>query len=395
MLRQTLSFWEKRSQRQPAAASAAFGVFLHYVCMFSTNTVAKLCALLVLITATSAQAQQMGAVYEAKAGDCLSGIVKAHYPNVTGHFFVLHSNPDIVDENQIEIGQGIVLPGLTADQISSNVDQTGCNAASIAARLTAKSTVAEKAATVASTRVTKEPTVASGEERLDVQKHPGPNPATANFAELAASNVSKGVAAAGVEAVASTIPVQPEAKQAVINPTPVGPTPSKKPTRGVSGRQSVVAGTRAVPIDSTQRTVAVPARGRPTRASAPTQSQPLFAVDDDPTMPSHAYRQSTPNRYVVNAIGARTLTASTALVQHPDQHFYVESRADWHDAMSGHALERSNTAPAPVSDTTSKPATALEEALAQREQPKTQSAGNIFIDESLLLKAAAKSGGNP
>lgn len=395
MLRQTLGFFRTRRHCRPAAACEVFGVFLHRVCMFSTNSITKLGSLLMLIVATSANAQQTGAVYEAKAGDCLSGIVTAHYPKVTGYYFVLHSNPDIVDENQIEVGQGIVLPGLTADQILSNVDQTGCNAASIAARNTAKSMVTDKAATVARTRVITEPTVARPEEEPDLQKRPTPDPATANTAELAASNVARGIAAAGVEAVASIIPVQPEEKQAAVNPAPASPTPSKKPTPGIPVRQSVAAGTRAVPIDSTQRTVAVPARGRPTRASAPTSSQPIFAVDDEPMMPSHAYRQSTPNRYVVNAIGARTLTASTALVQHPDQHFYVESRADWQDTMSGHVLKRSNTSPVAVSDTTSQPATPLEEALTQRQESKTQSAGNIFIDESLLLKAAAKPGGNP
>ncbi len=371
------------------------GVFLNRVCMFSSISVATLAAFVALIAIPAAYAQQQGAVYAAKAGDCLSGIVKAHYPNTTGHFFVLQSNPGIVDENRIEVGQEIVLPGLTADQVLSDVDQTGCNAASLAARQAAKSSIIEKAGLVASTRVSKQPAVADAEDKAFARKPASADTAERKIPAAAAAAVVKGATSAAAEVVASTIPVKSEAKKAAAAPGPVAPTPRKKPAIEAPIRKPAIAGTQAVPIDETQRTVAVAARGRPTRASAPMHSKPQFAVDEEQTGASYSYRQSTPNRYVVNAIGARTLTAANALVQHPDQHFYVESRADWQDAMSGHALERSNTMPTPASNPSSKTSTPLEEALAQTEEPKTQSAGNIFIDESLLLKAAAQPGGNP
>lgn len=381
------------SPGQPAPVRDRFGIFLRSNCMFSSNSVFTLVLLLAFVTAPLAHADRSGATYHAKVGDCLSGIVKAHYPDTTGHSFVLRWNPDIVDDNQIDVGQGIVLPGLSNDQILQDIDQTGCNAASLAVRKTAKSTVTEKASAVASARNIGNQTPAGLEQPQDDQQGPTPEPAMANTAKVAASTVAKGVAAAGAEATASTIPVRQKTTGAVGSLPTVAPMPARRPTTGAPATQSIISGTRAVPIDSTQRTVAVPARGRPTRASAPMTSQPRFAVDDEPRLPRHAYRQSTPNRYVVNAIGARTSTASTALVQHPDQHFYVESRADWQGAMRGHAPEPNNATPAanPASTAT----TALDKALAQREEPRTQSAGNIFIDESLLLKAAAKSGDQP
>ncbi|MCR9260870.1 MAG: hypothetical protein NXH95_14185 [Pseudomonadaceae bacterium] len=356
--------------------------------MKTYKIVKPMVALLVLIGIPVAHADQISATYKARAGDCLSGIVKAHYPDSTGHFFVLHWNPNIVDENRIEVGQAIILPGLSDDQILTEVDQAGCNAETFSVRNASKSAVTDKAHDVAEARVRLASTPIDPKPVVEKRR-----PTDTAFSKIPQ------VTAIENNVIASTISAQTEVNKVSANltpahPTPANPTPAtrtKNSTRQSPLRQS--SGTNAVPIDLSQRTMTLPGRG--TRTVAAMSSKPRFAIDDELTMTSHSYRQSMPNRYVVNAIGARTLTAVNALVQHPDQHFYVESRAVWQDAIGGHGLKRSNTTSTPANNSVSTTTTPLETVLVQTEAPKTQSAGNIFIDESLLLKAAAQSGGNP
>lgn len=371
------------SREQGRSGHAWVGVLSPVECMKTYNTAKAIVALLVLIGIPVAHADQISATYKARAGDCLSGIVKAHYPDSTGHFFVLHWNPNIVDENKIEVGQAIILPGLSADQILTEVDQAGCNAGTVSVRNASKSAVTEYARDVAKARVS--PVSTTIDPKPVFKKRPPTDTAFSKIPQVTAieNNV-----------IASTISAQTEVNKVSVNPTPVNPTPATRTKNSIGQsplRQS--SGTNAVPIDLSQRTMAVPGRGTRTVAAMP--SKPRFAIDDELPRRSHPYRPSTPNRYVVNVIGARTLTAVNALVQHPDQHFYVESRAVWQDAMGGHDPKRSNTTPTPANSSVSTTTTPLEAVLAQTEAPKTQSVGNIFIDESLLLKAAAQSGGNP
>ncbi len=380
MLTNTLKRLAKTTCSRAQAHPVSSGVFLNRVYRFSSNRITLAAALVTTLFATASYADVH---YVANRGDCLSGIVNAHYPGATGHYFVARANPELEDPNHIEVGQTIRLPGLAPTQLLTEIDQTGCNANSLARRSEVKKTIVQKAVTVAAVKTPRSDQVPAPVEPDSDEGNDAPaiSPTVELTAPLArVASVIAGEAAA-------------EAVSQAVRPTALEKPADTPPTPVQSAAARTTAGTVAVPIDVSQRTVPVEARGRPTRSIAPMPSAPRFAVDEQTN--TTAYRQSTPNRYVVNAIGARTTSATTALVQHPDQHFYVESRTKRMDALSGHALERHRVLPAPVEDPAANANTPLEEALAQREESKTHRAGNIFIDESLLLKAAAKSGGNP
>lgn len=281
-----------------------FGVFLNRVCMFSSNSWKAHLAAAALILPMLSSAE---VVYHANAGDCLSGIVKAHYGAGIDYQFVVDANPSIEDADRIQPGQPIALPNLDVGALKGRIDQTGCNAAANA----------------------------------------------------------RGAAR----------PIEP------------GATSSTAPAANKPTSNAILTGTTPRPIDVTNRTLPQRPMGEPTRVAPPWPHAPRFAIDARSENERQVRRSSNPNRYVVNAIGARTITAATALVQHPDRHFYVATRAEWQTAARDAQQKQTNT---------TEPPTALQRALADgRAATETHRAGNIFVDEALLRKTATQTGDNP
>lgn len=336
------------------------GVFLSQVYMFSSSPVVVTGFLIVSVA-------HADVTYVANRGDCLAGIARAHYPDATDHHFIVRANPSIRDPNHIEVGQKIHLPGLDDEQLLSEVDQAGCNAASLLNHKDEQNRITAHAETVTHQ-------LTASVDPDDGQAHDEVAVTGRVVGAMAASAVAKAATPIAAQVVAKLTRAKAKGRQSAIQM-------DSKPT---------IQGTTPTPIDESQRTVPVQAIGHPTRSVAPMPATPRFAIDEPTSNTAQRHRASIPNRYVVNAIGARTTSADTALVQRPDQHFYAVPRSEQHGVVS-HA-PRSDEPTNSVSDQSVPVPTALEMELARDEAPKTQQVGNLFIDESLLVKTAAQSG---
>lgn len=246
--------------------------------------------------------------YRVNKGDCFSGVLLSHGVLDADYQQVRDANPHIEDTNVVFAGDYIFLVGVQQEDVLSEIDQRGCNAA------------ANRAAGI-------------------------------RFQKEAEPEVSR---------------------RAVDSPTRVAVARSAD-----LARPRVVTQARTVPapIDPWNRTVAVKARGEPTRPVRAAMRRPLFAADEEYTSSPTVAPPPTGVSFAVNAIGAVAPGGQNVLVQEADQNFYLAP------------------APVPVAGSTQEQLpTDLERTIASGSTTASTSVGNLIIDRALFSRELASAG---